>query len=69
MVEFARGEHYLQHNVARLENEALCKDHLGTRRAADKLQLSKAMRVRLGAIGKGVGVGNNVSLDIVLVDK
>ena len=69
MVQFARGEHYLQHNVARLENEALCKDHLGTRRAADKLKLSKAMRVRLGVIAEGVRVGYDMALDIVLVDK
>ncbi len=69
MAQFARGEHYLQHNVARLENEALCKDHLGTRRAADKLKLSKAMRVRLGVIAEGVRVGYDMALDIVLVDK
>ena len=69
MVLFARGEHYLQHNVARLENEALCKDHLGTRRAADKLKLREAVRVRLRVIAEGVRVGNYVSLDIVLVDK
>lgn len=69
MVQFARGEHYLQHNVARLENEALCKDHLGTRRAADKLKLREAVRVRLRVIAEGVRVGYDVALDIVLMDK
>ena len=69
MAKLACGEHYLQHNVARLEYEALRQDHLGTRCAADKLQLSKAMRVRLWVVAEWVGVGNNVSLDIVLVDK
>ena len=69
MVQFARGEHYLQHNVARLENEALRQDHLGTRRAADKLKLREAMRVRLGVIAEGMRVGYDVALDIVLMYK
>ena len=69
MVQFACGEHYLQHNVARLEYEALRQDHLGTRCAADKLKLREAVRVRLRVIAEGVRVGNYVSLDIVLVDK
>ena len=69
MVQFARGEHYLQHNVARLKYEALCKDHLGTRRAADKLKLRETVRVRLRVIAEGVGVGYDMALDIVLMDK
>ena len=69
MVQFACGEHYLQHNIARLENEALCKDHLGTRRAADKLKLREAVRMRLRVIAEGMRVGYDVALDIVLVDK
>ena len=69
MVQFARGEHYLQHNVARLENEALRKHHLGTWRAADKLKLRDAVRVRLRVMAEGMRVGYDMALDIVLVDK
>lgn len=69
MVQFARGEHDLQHNVARLKYGALRQDHLGTRRAADKLKLREAVRVRLGVIAEGVRVGYDMALDIVLVDK
>lgn len=69
MVQFARGEHDLQHNVARLKYKALRQDHLGTRRAADKLKLREAVRVRLRVIAEGMRVGYDMALDIVLVDK
>ena len=69
MVQFARGEHYLQHNVARLKHEVLRQDHLGTRSAADKVELREAVRVRLRVMAEGMRVGYDMALDIVLVDK